>query len=220
MSFANQVVLITGASSGIGAELARQLAAQGARVGLVARRRDKLEALAAEIAAKGGTAVIAPADAARRDEMQRAAKTIREQLGPVDLMIASAGVSWMTNLDQSNIGEIEETIQINVLGVIYAIEAVLPQMLQRRRGHIAAPLPPLFDDEVHRRRPLGRLGMARRRLMLGETFGRNQNQRHTLQERSGAAFEAGEPGFQLSSRGLEARFVGIRRHTNRFSNGH
>lgn len=138
MTFANKVVIITGASSGIGWAMARRLAAEGAKVGLLARRRQNLEQLAAEIEKAGGTAAIAPADLANRAETVAAIHSLRDQLGPVDLLIANAGLGKPTNADQSNIDEVEAMFKVNTLGVVYAIEAVLPEMLKRRQGHISA----------------------------------------------------------------------------------
>ena len=138
MSFAGQVAVVTGASSGIGRALAIQLAAAGCRVGLVARRRPILEQLAAEIAQAGGTAVVAPADVGDRPQVMAALGHVARQLGPVDLLIANAGVGAPTLLEPFNMTEIEKMFRINTLGPIYAIEAVLPDMLRRRRGHLAA----------------------------------------------------------------------------------
>jgi short-subunit dehydrogenase len=138
MAFANQVAVVTGASSGIGWALARELARQQCRVGLVARRRERLEALAAEIRAAGGTAAWAEADVSDRTQTLTACNTLREQLGPADLLIANAGVGYPTFLEPVNTGQIEEMFRVNVLGVVYSLEAVLPEMLRRGRGHVAA----------------------------------------------------------------------------------
>jgi short-subunit dehydrogenase len=136
--FAGRVVLLTGASSGIGRSLAKVLAAQGARVGLVARRREQLEALAEEIRQAGGAAAAAPADVGRRDQVLAAVQEVRGRLGPVDLLIANAGVGIPTRVDPLNAADIEAVLRCNFLGVVYAVEAVLPDMLRRGRGHLAA----------------------------------------------------------------------------------
>jgi short-subunit dehydrogenase len=138
MSFAEQVAVITGASSGIGWALARVLAKQGARVGLIARRRELLERLAGEIGASGGRAAVAVADVSDRSQILAAIDEVRAQLGPVDLLIANAGVGAPTRLDPLNVSDVEQMIKINLLGVIYSIEAVLPEMLRRRCGHLSA----------------------------------------------------------------------------------
>lgn len=138
MSFANQVAVITGASTGIGHALARELASQGARVGLLARRQELLAQLADQIRQAGGTAAIAPADVGERGQLKAAIAELRQQLGPIDLLIANAGVGVSTRLDQSNIDDVERMVRVNLLGVIYSIEAVLPEMLQRGKGHLAA----------------------------------------------------------------------------------
>jgi short-subunit dehydrogenase len=138
VSFANRVAVVTGASSGIGLELARELARQGAQVGLIARRFDKLEELAAELRGKGATVVAAGADVGNREQVLAAVDAIRQELGPIDLMVANAGVGAPTLLEPFNVFDVEQMFRINVLGVIYSIESVLPGMLARKQGHIAA----------------------------------------------------------------------------------
>jgi short-subunit dehydrogenase len=115
-----------------------ELANQGAKVGLIARRREKLEELDAQIRQAGGKAAIAAADVAERTQTLEAFAAIRRQLGPVDLLIANAGVGAPTLLNPMNMEQIERMFRVNLLGVIYSIEAVLPEMLGRKRGHIAA----------------------------------------------------------------------------------
>jgi len=137
-SYAGRVAVITGASSGIGQSLAKTLARVGARVGLIARRREALEALAREIRQAGGVAEVAVADVTDRPALDQAVEALVQKLGPVDLMVANAGVGVPTTLEPVNIEVVEETIRVNVLGVIYAINAVLPSMLARKTGQIAA----------------------------------------------------------------------------------
>ncbi|OAI51803.1 hypothetical protein AYO44_04865 [Planctomycetaceae bacterium SCGC AG-212-F19] len=132
------VAVVTGASSGIGWALAKVLAAEGWQVGLVARRTDLLQRLTEEIRATGGTAAHATADVGDRQQTLDAIHAIATQLGPVDLLVANAGVGKPTLLNPVNIADIEAMIRVNLLGVIYSIEAVLPAMLQRRTGHLAA----------------------------------------------------------------------------------
>src|SRR5262245_58062231 len=91
-SLSGQLAVVTGASSGIGWELARQIAAEGVKVGLVARRAEPLYELQKIIAEKGGTASVAVADVGSRVEAELAVASVRSQLGPVDLVIANAGV--------------------------------------------------------------------------------------------------------------------------------
>ena len=130
----NPVAVVTGASGGIGRALAVQLGVSGYRLGLIARRHTELETTAAAIVTAGGTAVVAVADVGDRDALRAAIDSVVDQLGPVDVMVANAGFGSPTRLDPLNTAEVEETIRVNVMGVIYSIEAVLPGMIQRRAG--------------------------------------------------------------------------------------
>jgi NADP-dependent 3-hydroxy acid dehydrogenase YdfG len=136
--FHDRVTLVTGASSGIGRALCLKLAEKGAKVGMLARRRELLEELAVTARSHGGTVALADADVSNRDELLAAIQNIRQQLGPIDLLIANAGVGTPTLLDPPNTRDIEKMIRVNLLGVIYSIEAVLPEMLKRQSGHLAA----------------------------------------------------------------------------------
>jgi short-subunit dehydrogenase len=141
MSFANQVAVITGASSGIGWAVAKALAREGCKVGLVARRKEKLEDLSKEIQALGGYCAWAQADVGNRTQTVEAIHRVGDGpggLGPIDLLIANAGVGMPTLLDPPNVPQIEQMIRVNLLGVVYAVEAALPGMLRRGRGHLAA----------------------------------------------------------------------------------
>lgn len=138
MSFANQVAIITGASSGIGWELAKELARQGCAVGVLARRQVNLEILVREIQTFGGKAAFSVADVSNRVETVAAIHSLRNMLGPVDLLIANSGVGVPTTIEPLNIDEVVQTFHVNTLGVVYAIEAVLPDMLARGQGHLAA----------------------------------------------------------------------------------
>jgi short-subunit dehydrogenase len=138
MNFANQVAVVTGASSGIGHALALRLASQGCRLGLIARRQQQLIELTTTIEQAGGVAAWATADIADRQQTVAAIHDVASRLGPIDLLIANAGVGAPTSVEPFNVGDIEKMFRVNVLGVVYAIEAVLPQMLERRSGHIAA----------------------------------------------------------------------------------
>jgi short-subunit dehydrogenase len=137
-AFAERVAVITGASSGIGSALAKELSRQGCKLGLLARRKDRLEQLAADIKTAGGITAIAQADVGNREETLQAVQQLREQLGPIDLMIANAGVGTPTEIDPMNSADVAAMFRINVMGIVHAIEAVLPDMLQQGHGHLAA----------------------------------------------------------------------------------
>jgi short-subunit dehydrogenase len=135
MSPPSGVAVITGASSGIGAALARVLVGKGYKVGLIARRADRLDALSHEL---GDRAAVALADVTVRPQIVAAIHQLAEKLGPIDLLIANAGLGHKTRLEPLNVEEIEQVMRVNILGVVYSLEAVLPSMLERRSGHLAA----------------------------------------------------------------------------------
>ncbi|HLW67684.1 MAG TPA: SDR family NAD(P)-dependent oxidoreductase [Gemmataceae bacterium] len=133
-----KVAVLTGASSGIGRALAKELMKDGYKLGLVARRADELQKLADEIRVASGVAEYETADVSKREATVSAIHNLAQRLGPVDLMIANAGMGIHTDLDPMNTAENEQMFRVNVFGVMYALEAVLPSMLARGSGHLAA----------------------------------------------------------------------------------
>lgn len=139
MGWSSKVVLITGASSGIGEALALELAERGAILGLVARREDMLRDLAARCEAAGGKARFFAADVTDAEAMQRAAAALRDEFGHIDILIANAGIGG-NNAETRDLRPeaVKKVIDINLLGAANAVYAVLPQMLERGSGHLVA----------------------------------------------------------------------------------
>lgn len=137
-SFFGQCVLITGASSGLGEEFARQLAAAGANLGLIARRGDPLNSLACELAGHGVKIACAVADVGDREALGRAIEAIRDELdvAAFDRAILNAGVGTTFPVSRFDAGLVESLTRTNFLGAANTIEAVLPGMLAARSGHI------------------------------------------------------------------------------------
>lgn len=136
-SLRGKKVLLTGASSGIGAELARELARRGAEVGLLARRADKLEALAAEIAAAGGRAVWARADVLDTAELHAACDRLEAELGGrVDVMIANAGYGRPDPPHRFKPGAAIAMYDTNVLGMLRCFDWALPRFIARKEGQL------------------------------------------------------------------------------------
>ena len=131
-----RVALVTGASSGIGEATAFALAAQGARVALAARRRERLDALAARIAKAGGEALAVVADFADEVQAHRAAAEAEAHFGRVDILVNNAGVMYLEPVDSADLGRWRHMLELNVLGLIAATQAVLPGMRRRRDGHV------------------------------------------------------------------------------------
>jgi NAD(P)-dependent dehydrogenase (short-subunit alcohol dehydrogenase family) len=132
------VALITGASSGIGRALAVCLGATGYRVGLIARREPLIQEASDQIKRAGGFASAAPVDVSDRDSLVAAVAQLESQLGPTDIMVANAGYGAPTHLDPLNVTDVEQTFRVNLFGVVYSIDCVLPGMLARKRGQIVA----------------------------------------------------------------------------------
>ena len=130
----HKVVLITGASSGIGEATASYLAAQGMSVVLGARRTDRLEALAARISAEGGSADVARLDVTSLDSMRQFVDYALDLHGQVDVVINNAGVMPLSKLEALKIDEWNRMIDVNVRGVLHGIAAALPVMQTQRSG--------------------------------------------------------------------------------------
>jgi len=128
------VTLLTGASSGIGRSLARRLADDP--LALLARRKDLLDTLAAEIEAGGGRALALPCDVTDRAQVAAAVQEAEARLGPIERLIANAGGGSKTDVRSFQAADVEAVLRLNVLGAANCIEAVLPGMLARGRGHI------------------------------------------------------------------------------------
>ena len=133
-----KVVLLTGASSGIGRALAIELGRRGARIGLTARRADELLKTEEEVAGAGGQALSLPADVRNPEEMSSVAERVREKWGRIDVLIANAGMSTTTAGTRLKASEASDVISINVLGVVNCVAAVLPGMLAQKSGHLVA----------------------------------------------------------------------------------
>jgi len=132
----NKVVLITGASSGIGEGTARVLAEQGAKVVLGARRTDRLERIAAEIRAAGGQVEYRALDVTSLEDTQAFVAFAREKFGPIDVIVNNAGLMPLSPLHELKIDEWNRMIDVNIRGVLHGIAAVLPDMRERKSGHI------------------------------------------------------------------------------------
>ena len=130
-----KVVAITGASSGIGEATALLLSSRGAKLVLGARRLDRLEALAARIAAAGGEAVFARTDVRRRDDLAALVNLASERFGKLDVLVSNAGIGPISPLDDLRVEEWEDMIDINIKGVLYGIAAALPLFRKQAFGH-------------------------------------------------------------------------------------
>ena len=130
-----KVVVITGASSGLGEATARHLSAQGATVVLGARRTDRIEALAGELSASGGKALAIATDVTHCDQVKRLVDAGAQTYGRVDVMINNAGLMPQAPLQRLKIDERERMIDVNIKGVLYGIAAALPHMKRQKAGH-------------------------------------------------------------------------------------
>jgi short-subunit dehydrogenase len=130
------LVLITGAANGIGRATALELARNGVRMGLIDIDSAGLESLASELRSAGATFVTQAADVSRRWPLLQAVKEIESALGPVDVLVACAGFGTLTLVPDLALDTLRRTFEVNMFGVAESIEAVLPGMLTRGRGHL------------------------------------------------------------------------------------
>jgi len=131
----DKVIVITGASSGIGEATALLLAERGAKVVLGARRPDRLEALAARIAKVGGEVAYASTDVKRRDDLTNLINLANERFGKIDVLVNNAGVMPVSPLDDLRVEDWEDMIDVNIKGVLYGIAAALPIFRKQGFGH-------------------------------------------------------------------------------------
>jgi NADP-dependent 3-hydroxy acid dehydrogenase YdfG len=136
MSIQDKIVLVTGASSGIGEATARELAARGATLVLGARRTDRLEKLVAELRAQGATAEFQALDVTNRDSVADIVRFTRERFGKLDVIVNNAGVMPLSPLDALKVDEWEQMVDVNIKGVLYGIAAALPVFAQQGQGHV------------------------------------------------------------------------------------
>ncbi len=130
-----KVVVITGASSGIGEAVAKHLVAAGALVSLAARRKDKLESLVQEIKASGGQAISFVTDVTKRDQVEALVQGTVEAFGKLDVMFNNAGLMPLSRLENLHFDEWEKMIDTNIKGVLYGIGAALPIFKKQKSGH-------------------------------------------------------------------------------------
>ena len=162
-----KVVLITGGSTGIGAETARLLAQRGAKVAIAARRKDRLDEVVADIAANGGTARSYALDVTDKSAVQSVVAAIIADYGRLDVLINNAGLMPIRPMAEVNTEEWDQMIDVNLKGTLYGIAAALPGFLEQGSG-------PHHQPELgcgHQGLPTGRHGLLRHQVR------RQRNQR-------------------------------------------
>ena len=132
----DKVVVITGASSGIGETTAKLLAGYGAKVVLGARRKDRIDAVVQEISAAGGKAIGFAVDVTKRAEVEALIKGAVDSLGRIDVVVNNAGIMLIAPIDAFKVEEWDQEIDVNIKGVLYGVAAALPQMQKQKSGHI------------------------------------------------------------------------------------
>ena len=134
-NISGKVVVITGASSGLGEATARHLSQLGAKLVLAARRQERLEQLVSELVAAGGEAVAYPTDVTRADEVKALIQGALDTFGRVDVLVNNAGLMAIAPMSDVRVEEWERMIDINIKGVLYGIAAALPVFQQQNAGH-------------------------------------------------------------------------------------
>lgn len=135
-NIAGKVVVITGASSGLGEAAARLLSARGARLALGARRTARLQALADELNAAGGTALAVPTDVTDAAQVKALVDAAVKKFGRIDVMLNNAGLMALAPMERGRVDEWDRMVDVNLKGVLYGIAAALPHMKEQKSGHI------------------------------------------------------------------------------------
>ncbi len=149
----DQVALVTGASSGLGSEVARALAKAGASVGLVARRKQRLDALAAELSARGVRCCVAPADVTRTEELKQALDRVEAELGPVQILVNGSGIAPLGRAENHTREKWDAALAVNLTAAFELCQLVGQRMIERGGGGRIiqiSSLSGLFGNPVHR----------------------------------------------------------------------
>src|ERR1041385_7622753 len=131
-----QVVVVTGASAGVGRAVVREFAKEGARIGLIARGRDRLESTRREVENAGSSAVVLPCDVADGDALERAAAQVEHALGPIDVWVNNAMTTIFAPLHEATAAELPRATEVTYLGCVHGTMAALKRMRARNRGII------------------------------------------------------------------------------------
>lgn len=159
----DKVVVLTGASRGIGAELAKRFSALGARLVLAARSKDELEQVRESL---GGEALVVPTDVSNIDSLRELVAAATERLGPIDVLVNNAGIEKIWDFEDFDLDEIDRILDVNLRGTIHLSRLVAPQMVGRRQGHIIniasmAGLMPVPHNTIYSTTKHGMVGFSR-----------------------------------------------------------
>ncbi|HSB56625.1 MAG TPA: SDR family NAD(P)-dependent oxidoreductase [Nitrosopumilaceae archaeon] len=136
MDFYDKVVLITGASSGIGEASAIEFSKRKSSVVLVARRKENLESVAKNLAKYGNEILVCQCDVSKWQEVEQMSKIVLDKFGRIDILVNNAGFAIYGPVLELKVNEIESQMETNYFGMVYCIKAFLPKMLERKNGHI------------------------------------------------------------------------------------
>lgn len=136
MNIKDKVVIITGASSGIGKATAAKLAKEGAQVVLCARSEDKLKDIKDKITSSGGSAMVAVADVTKKSDMEKVVAKAKESYGTVNVLINNAGLMPLSYVEKFKTDEWDKMVNVNIKGVLNGVATVLPTLIENKNGHI------------------------------------------------------------------------------------